>query len=359
MSLPMFSPVNSLGKTLGRRERPPRRCLRARPADGQVDHESGRFRWLAGGSGRPVNRRYCGHDAVSDSLGLGNHDHVRAWASVIVASARSAAAKVTVAGLGALGQNLLQTLALSGVGGFLLIDYDSFEDHNATRSPFFPTAAELELFGRGKAPIVAHRASAISTASQPQILFQNDTVQRCGDRIIRWADVIVAAVDSVSARAWLAERARLHGKPLVEGGFSGPEFNFSAFSADPGADCYRCFNPAKVSSASCTQYAVDAERQNVVPAIQATAAIVGGLMAEQVINIIHGTEIRYGSRQYGNVRRAAMHSALLRRDPQCPGQHDPLMIQTLRSARGALRTVADLLAASRSSRSMKSRCRWC
>jgi len=47
MSLPMFSPVNSLGKTLGRRERPPRRCLRARPADGQVDHESGRFHWLA------------------------------------------------------------------------------------------------------------------------------------------------------------------------------------------------------------------------------------------------------------------------------------------------------------------------
>ena len=178
-------------------------------------------------------------------------------------------------------------------------------------------------------------------------MFQNDTVQRCGDQIIRWADVIVAAVDSVSARAWLAERARLHGKPLVEGGFSGPEFNFSAFSADPGADCYRCFNPAKVSSASCTQYAVDAERQNIVPAIQATAAIVGGLMAEQVINIIHGTEIRYGSRQYGNVRRAAMHSALLQRDPQCPGQHDPLMIQTLRSTRGALRTVADLLAAVR------------
>ena len=92
---------------------------------------------------------------------------------------------------------------------------------------------------------MAHRVSAISTASQPQIMFQNDTVQRCGDQIIRWADVIVAAVDSVSARAWLAERARLHGKPLVEGGFSGPEFNFSAFSADPGADCYRCFNPAR------------------------------------------------------------------------------------------------------------------
>src|SRR5712691_13493222 len=62
-----------------------------------------------------------------------------------------AAARVTVVGLGALGQNVLQTLALSGVGEFLLIDFDSFEDHNATRSPFFPTAAELESLGNRKA----------------------------------------------------------------------------------------------------------------------------------------------------------------------------------------------------------------
>jgi len=258
-----------------------------------------------------------------------------------------AAARVTVVGLGALGQNVLQTLALSGVGGFLLIDYDSFEDHNATRSPFFPTAAEVRRFGNHKAPIVAHRALAVSTASHPQIMYQNDTVQRCGDRIIRWADVVVAAVDSVSARAWLAERARLHGKPLVEGGFFGPEFNFSAFSAGAGADCYRCFNPAKVSSASCTQYAMDAERQNIVPAIQATAAVLGGLMAEQVINIIHDVETRYGIRYYGNARRAGMHSALLRPDPECPGEHDPLPVRALPLGTEKLRTIADLFAAVR------------
>ena len=258
-----------------------------------------------------------------------------------------AAARVTIVGLGALGQNLLQTLALSGVGRFLLIDYDSFEDHNATRSPFFPTAAEASLLGNHKAPIVAHRALAASTASSPQVMYLNDTAQRCGDRIIRWADVVVAAVDSVSARAWLAERARLHGKPLVEGGFFGPEFNFSAFSAAAGTGCYRCFNPAKVSSASCTQYAMNAERQNIVPAIQATAAVLGGLMAEQVINIIHDTESGYGIRYYGNTRRPGMHSALLRPDPQCPGEHDPLPVRALAKETRKLRTVGDLLAAAR------------
>ncbi len=258
-----------------------------------------------------------------------------------------AAARVTIVGLGALGQNLLQTLVLSGVGRFLLIDYDNFEDHNATRSPFFPAAAEVRLLGNQKAPIVAHRALAVSTASSPQILYQNDTAQRCGDRIIRWADVVVAAVDSVSARAWLAERARLHSKPLVEGGFFGPEFNFSAFSAEAGTGCYRCFNPAKVSSASCTQYAMDAERQNVVPAIQATAAVLGGLMAEQVINIIHDRETSYGIRYYGNARQAAMRSALLRPDPQCPGEHHPLPVRAMAPETRKLRTVEDLFASVR------------
>lgn len=254
-----------------------------------------------------------------------------------------AAARVTVVGLGALGQNVLQTLALSGVGGFLLVDFDSFEDHNATRSPFFPTAAEVELLGLRKAPSVAHRALTVSTADHPRVLFLDDTAQRGGDGIIAWADVIVAAVDSVTARAWLAERARLHGKPLVEGGFFGAEFNFSAFSRDAGSDCYRCFNPARISSASCTQYAMDAERQNVIPAIQATAAVLGGLMAEQVINIIHDLGTSYGTRYYGNTRRATVHSAALRVNPECPGEHDPLPVRILQPEAEKLRTVGDLL----------------
>lgn len=256
-----------------------------------------------------------------------------------------ARAKVTIVGLGALGQNVLQTLALSGVGNFLLIDYDRFEDHNATRSPFFPSPAEVALFGDYKAPVVAHRALAVSTARDPRIFYRCDTVQRSGDGVVRWSDLVVSAVDSISARAWLAERTRLHGKPLVEGGFFGAEFNFSAFSAEPGACCYRCINPQIISSISCTRYALEAERQHIVPAIQATAAVLGGLMAEQVINIIHGAEAGYGVRYYGNTRRASIHSALLQPDPMCPGEHDPLPVRTISPGGRRLRTVADVIAA--------------
>ncbi|MBI4541213.1 MAG: ThiF family adenylyltransferase [Gemmatimonadetes bacterium] len=43
-----------------------------------------------------------------------------------------------VPGAGALGQNVIQNLALSGIGESRVADNDVFEDHNRTRSPAFP-----------------------------------------------------------------------------------------------------------------------------------------------------------------------------------------------------------------------------
>jgi adenylyltransferase/sulfurtransferase len=253
------------------------------------------------------------------------------------------AARVLVAGLGALGQNVLQSLALSGVGSFLLIDCDGFEDHNATRSPFFPHPTERALFAGRKAPIVAHRAAAIATAPEPAILFCDDTVQRVGDAAIRWADVVVSAVDSLTTRAWLTERARLYGKPLVEGGFGGSEFNFSAFSGAPDEVCYRCFHPGRESSASCTQYAREAERNQIIPAIQATAAVLGGYLAEQVISILHGKTAAYGLRFFGDVRRPALEKSSIQLNPECPGEHVPLPVREVLPVRPAGRRLAHVL----------------
>lgn len=42
-----------------------------------------------------------------------------------------------------------------------------------------------------------------------------------------------------------------------------------------------------------------------------------------------------------------VHSAILRPDPECPGEHDPLPVRTLELRTGELRTVGDLLAAVR------------
>jgi molybdopterin/thiamine biosynthesis adenylyltransferase len=255
------------------------------------------------------------------------------------------AGKVLVVGLGALGQNLVQNLALLGVGNLMLVDYDVFEGHNATRSPFYPTHAEAERLGHGKAAIVAHRAAQVSTASEADVCYSTRLIQVLGDGALSWADVVVAAVDSLNARAWLAERCRLLARPMVEGGFSGPDFNLTAFAPTDGAVCYRCGRPERESSMSCTAYALAAEEARIVPAIQTSAAVLGGYQAEQVVQLLHGRLDRLGYRSYGNVRRETLQKALLAVDEYCPGIHLPEpVIGTVRGL-GARATLSDLVTA--------------
>jgi molybdopterin/thiamine biosynthesis adenylyltransferase len=255
------------------------------------------------------------------------------------------AAKVLVVGLGALGQNLVQNLALLGIGQLMLVDFDVFEGHNATRSPFYPTHAEAERLGHGKAAIVAHRAAQVSTARKADVFYSARLVQVLGDGALAWADVVVAAVDSLNARAWLAERCRLLARPMVEGGFSGPDFNLSAFAPTDGAVCYRCGRPDRKSSMSCTAYALAAEKARIIPAIQTSAAVLGGYQAEQVVQLLHGQLDRFGYRSYGNVRRETLQRAQLAADEHCPGVHLPQpVIGTVRGL-PAEATLSDLAAA--------------
>lgn len=233
--------------------------------------------------------------------------------------------RVAIIGAGALGQNCAVNLALSGVGRIAVVDLDRFEAHNATRSPCYPTEAEVARVGWGKAPVVASRLRAIATAPAPEVFYSTEPVQRLGDGVIRWADVVVSAVDNLAARAWLAERCRLHGRPMIEGGFSGSRMSFSAFG--PGAEepCYRCTNPDRESSASCTQYAHQAESAQVIPAIQVSAAALGAYTASLAISVLHGDTGSYGARFYGDARVPKLARATLQRDPNCPNfRHAPI-----------------------------------
>lgn len=255
------------------------------------------------------------------------------------------AGKVLVVGLGALGQNVVQNLALLGIGELMLVDFDVFEGHNATRSPFFPTQADVKRMGSGKAVVVAHRAAQISTADNGAVYYSDSLIQILGDGAVLWADIVVSAVDSMSARAWLAERCRLLGKPMVEGGFSGPDLNLSAFAPADGAVCYRCGRPGRESSMSCKAYALAAEKMAIVPAIQTTAAVLGGYLAEQVVQLLHGRFDRFGYRTYGNVRRETLTRALLTVNDTCPGIHERQpVIGTVHDVT-PLMSVADLTAA--------------
>lgn len=252
------------------------------------------------------------------------------------------AGHVIVIGAGALGQNLLQTLALAGVGKIDVIDPDVFQPHNATRSPLFPLPSEAAIWGQGKAPVVAQKVRSVSTAPNARVRYAAEPIQALGDTPLADADIVISAVDTVDGRAYLAERCRLVGRPLLEGGFNGAEVQFALYGWEAGEACFRCGNPNREGASSCTRYALQAEAEGVIPAIQTGASMLGALMAEQALLWLQGEETWRGSRIYGDVRKATCRRRELSRDPKCPGVHREVPEATT-SAISCNDTVGDLL----------------
>lgn len=202
-------------------------------------------------------------------------------------------ATVLVAGAGALAQNLLVNLALSGVGELRIVDFDMFEDHNAPRSPLYPTHAERASLGMRKAPVVATKAHALMRAPHARARFAVSRIQALGAGAMEGVDVVAACVDNPDARAYLGDLCRLTGLTLVEGGFDGSAVSMSVFPAsEPGAEasdpCYRCGNASVVGTFSCQRYAASTIEAGGIPAIQSAAATLGGLQAEAIIQALHG-----------------------------------------------------------------------
>jgi molybdopterin/thiamine biosynthesis adenylyltransferase len=236
-----------------------------------------------------------------------------------------------VVGAGALGQNVIQNLALSGVGEIRVLDKDIFENHNLTRSPAYPLPEEQEFLGLEKAPSVARKLSRLMTAREPVMRYAHAWIQELGDGAFKDVSVVLACVDTPSGRAYLSDKSRLHGVAYVEGGFEAEEITLNCFPAAPGEKaktepCWQCSHKITAGSASCRIYAARAEAAGFVPAIQNAAAALAALQSEAAILALHNREVESAA-SYAldfNIRSGRSRRIKLVADPQCPGLHRSL-----------------------------------
>lgn len=233
-------------------------------------------------------------------------------------------AVVTVVGAGMLGNNVVQTLALSGVGEIRVIDFDAVEPSNVTRSPLF--RRELLAAGkpRFKARELALAALQISRASTPRVRWATARVEELGLGALLGSGVVVAAVDNVPARVRLMDWTRMLGIPLVESGVEGHRGHVSVF-ANRNADdpCWRCAYPgADAGGYSCARHAREVVAEGRIPATQALGALFGaGLLAEHAILALHGQFPLDRSFLELDLRAGRVNTLRVRRDPECPGAH--------------------------------------
>lgn len=123
---------------------------------------------------------------------------------------------VAVVGLGGLGGYVAEALARMGVGQLILIDGDTFEEHNLNRQIL---SSESRL-GTPKTEVakgrIAEVNSAVDVSTHPVMLARENAA-----RLLAGADVVVDALDRLSTRLVLQESAQANNIPMVHGSIAG------------------------------------------------------------------------------------------------------------------------------------------
>ncbi len=136
-----------------------------------------------------------------------------------------AVARVAVVGLGGVGGYTGEALARSGVGSLDLIDPDRVEVTNLNRQ----ILATWETVGRYKTDVAAERIHKINpdaTVHTHRVFFLPDTA---GQFDFSRYDYVVDAIDTVTGKLALIERALAAGTPVISCMGAGNRMDASAF----------------------------------------------------------------------------------------------------------------------------------
>ena len=196
-------------------------------------------------------------------------------------------ARVLVAGAGALGNEVVKDLALFGVGHIYVVDFDTIEVSNLTRSVLF---REEDAFSHAyKAEIVAKRAMEIN----PQIKvipIVGNLFSEVGFGLYRSVDVVIGCLDSRIARYLLNRLCMRAGRTWIDGSIENMTGVVRVFS--PGKSCYECslsreeFNNIMLRT-GCADVVRTQSSVGRIATTPVSASIIGAMQVQEAMKVIH------------------------------------------------------------------------
>ncbi|HLF81622.1 MAG TPA: ThiF family adenylyltransferase [Anaerolineales bacterium] len=251
------------------------------------------------------------------------------------------AAKVLVVGAGALGNEVVKNLALMGVGHIFVVDFDTVEMANLSRSVLFREGDER----RNKAEVVAARAKALNPGIQVQYL-HGDVTADLGLGVIRRMDAVIGCLDNREARLALNRFCYWMGKPWVDGAIQELLGLVRVFVPGDGA-CYECTLTEQARRDLSLRYSCPLlARENIllgkVPTTPTIASIIGGIQAQEALKLIHGLPVEPGKVIHFNGMTNEMHSTAYLPREDCESHWVYGEVVEL-PARAGYTTVAEML----------------
>ena len=203
------------------------------------------------------------------------------------------AATVLVVGAGALGNEVLKNLALMGIGQIIIVDFDTIEDSNLSRSVLFRSSDR----GRRKVEVAAESVKALN----PDVgvrAWHGDINFEMGLGVFRHVDVVIGCLDNREARLSLNRFSWAIGKPWVDGAIQELMGIVRVFWPGRGA-CYECtltdLDYQMISLRySCPLLARENILQGKVPTTPTSASIVAAFQTQEALKLIHGMEVQPG-----------------------------------------------------------------
>jgi adenylyltransferase/sulfurtransferase len=202
-------------------------------------------------------------------------------------------AKVLVIGAGALGNEILKNLALLGFANIVILDLDSIEASNLSRSILY----RAEDIGRRKADAAADAVKNIFPDAHVHPITAN-VVHGLGLGLFGWADVVLAGLDNREARLWINRACWKMNKPWIDGAIEG--INGVARMFLPGTPpCYECTlgetDWAILNKRmSCNLLALESDQEGKVATTPTISSIIAGLQVQEAVKLLHGLPVLAG-----------------------------------------------------------------
>ncbi len=205
--------------------------------------------------------------------------------------------KMMIVGAGALGNETLKNLALLGVGGLFIVDFDTISGSNLSRTVLF----RKQDIGREKAAAAAEATRALALESTAQVeYFHGDMVWDLGLGVYRRMDIALGCVDNDEARLATNRACRSVGVPWINAGILGLSGNVMIFGSD--GVCYECnATPEQIQDArsrydSCESVRKRFLQEEKMPTVQVTSALISALQVQEAVKLIHNQQPATGKR---------------------------------------------------------------
>jgi adenylyltransferase/sulfurtransferase len=254
-------------------------------------------------------------------------------------------ARVLVIGAGALGNEILKNLALLGFANIVVVDLDSIEASNLSRSILF-RAADV---GRRKADVAADAVRNILPEAHVHPITAN-VVHGLGLGLFAWADVVLAGLDNREARLWINRACWKMNKPWIDGAIEG--INGVARVFMPGQPpCYECTlgetDWAILNKRmSCNLLTLESDTEGKVATTPTISSIIAGLQVQEAVKLLHGLPVLSGK---GFIFEGLNHSSYkveYTENPECMSHYTFAEVIPLQETSRDL-TLAELLARAR------------